>query len=295
MSGNVVRVWCVRACVTLLEGARWRWMDVEDVAETSSGCFVGGVGQGAGLCDVRSGGRWICRLHGGVPRSVRSAVWAGRHAESGADVRVRNIMQVYAVPYISQQWRAWRMNRSELVRAVAERAGSDEAAARRHVDAVVETVMERVSAGERVIVTGFGTFDRLSRPARNARNPRTGLPIEVPAAEVPRFRSGQTFRNRVAESGPSVLQEQVVEATAAEPAVAAAAAPDTAVSVVVDPPSSKAAKNGQKPGKKSKKGADAKKVSKKGKAAAKAPKASKAEAPSKKRPRKSKSRAKASK
>ncbi|MFI0371863.1 HU family DNA-binding protein [Actinomadura sp. 1N219] len=193
---------------------------------------------------------------------------------------------------------AWRMNRSELVRAVAERAGSDEAAARRHVDAVVETVMERVSAGERVIVTGFGTFDRLSRPARSARNPRTGLPIEVPAAEVPRFRSGQTFRNRVAESGPAVVQEQAVEATAAEPAVAAAAAPDTAVSVVVDPPSAKKAKNEQKPGKKAKKAADAKKVSKKGKAAAKAPKApkaSKAEASSKKRPRKSKSRAKASK
>ncbi|TMQ90279.1 HU family DNA-binding protein [Actinomadura soli] len=188
------------------------------------------------------------------------------------------------------------MNRSELVRAVAERAGSDEAAARRHVDAVVETVMERVSAGERVIVTGFGTFDRLSRPARSARNPRTGLPIEVPAAEVPRFRSGQTFRNRVAESGPAAVQEAAGAAPAAEePAVAAAAVPDTAVSVVVDSASPKKAKNEQKPGKsgkKAKKGAVAKKVSKKGKAA----KPPKAEASSsKKRPRKSKPRTKASK
>ncbi|TDB78646.1 HU family DNA-binding protein [Actinomadura sp. KC216] len=187
------------------------------------------------------------------------------------------------------------MNRSELVRAVAERAGSDEAAARRHVDAVIETVMERVSAGERVTVTGFGTFDRLSRPARSARNPRTGLPIEVPAAEVPRFRSGQTFRNRVAGSGATAVQESAVAAQVVEEsAVAAAAAPDTAVRVLVDSPSRKKAKNEQKPekpGKKAKKGAAAKKASKKGKAA----KAPKAEAVSKKRPRKSKPRTKASK
>ncbi|WUI04212.1 HU family DNA-binding protein [Spirillospora sp. NBC_00431] len=179
------------------------------------------------------------------------------------------------------------MNRSELVRAVAERAGSDEAAARRHVDAVVETVMERVSAGERVIVTGFGTFDRLSRAARSARNPRTGRPIEVPAAEVPRFRSGQTFRNRVAGTAP---------APAEEPAVAAAATvPDTAVSVVVDSPSPKKAKNGGKSEKKAKKGAEAKKPAKKPSKKAKATKATKADASSKKRPRKSRPRTKSGK
>ncbi|WP_433478699.1 HU family DNA-binding protein [Spirillospora sp. CA-142024] len=126
------------------------------------------------------------------------------------------------------------MNRSELVRAVAERVGSDEAAARRHVDAVFDAVMERVSAGERVIVTGFGTFDRLSRPARSARNPRTGLPVEVPAAQVPRFRSGQTFRTRVAASGPGDL------------AVAAAAEPEPVVTVAVEPSRPKKPKNNAK-------------------------------------------------
>ncbi|MCP9955221.1 HU family DNA-binding protein [Actinomadura madurae] len=147
------------------------------------------------------------------------------------------------------------MNRTELVRAVAERAGSDEAAARRHVDAVFDTVMDRVSAGERVIVTGFGTFDRLSRPARSARNPRTGLPVEVPAAQVPRFRSGQTFRTRVAASAP-----------AAE--VQAAAEPAPVVSVAVEPSRPKKAKNG---GKKAKKGPDAKKKNAKQAKAASAP------------------------
>jgi DNA-binding protein HU-beta len=104
------------------------------------------------------------------------------------------------------------MNRSELIETVAARAGSDQAAARRHVDAVFDAIMESVASGERVLVTGFGTFDRFARPARTARNPRTGLPIEVAAAEVPRFRVGQTFKNRVAGSATAVA-----EPTEAEP------------------------------------------------------------------------------
>lgn len=143
------------------------------------------------------------------------------------------------------------MNRSELVKMVAERAGSDEAAARRHVDAVFDTVMERVSAGERVTVTGFGTFDSFARPARSARNPRTGLPVEVPAAQVPRFRSGQTFRTRVAGDAPAAVP-------AAEPEAA------VAVAAPVQAPAPKPSKNGKKPkknaeAKEAKKGAGAKK------------------------------------
>lgn len=144
------------------------------------------------------------------------------------------------------------MNRSELVRSVAERAESDESAARRYVDAVFDTVMERVSAGERVIVTGFGTFDSFARPARSARNPRTGQPVEVPAAQVPRFRSGQTFRNRVAGSVPAV-----------EPA----AEPEAAATVPVEAAAPKKAENG----KKAKKNAEPKKPSGKAKAVAPAP------------------------
>ncbi|MWA01766.1 DNA-binding protein [Actinomadura sp. LD22] len=127
---------------------------------------------------------------------------------------------------------AGRMNRSELVKAVADRAGGDEAVARRHVDALFEAVMEAVSAGERVVVTGFGAFDRSARPARSARNPRTGAPVEVPAALVPTFRFGQTFRNRVArstapaEAAPPGDSAPPVEAAPAEAAPAVDDAPD---------------------------------------------------------------------
>lgn len=109
------------------------------------------------------------------------------------------------------------MNKSELIEAVAARAGSDPAAARRHVDAIFETIMENVAAGERVLVTGFGTFDSLDRPARQARNPRTGLPVEVAAAQVPRFRIGQTFKNRVANGSVAEAAEVAEAEVVAEP------------------------------------------------------------------------------
>ncbi|GAA0247826.1 hypothetical protein GCM10009527_050470 [Actinomadura nitritigenes] len=156
------------------------------------------------------------------------------------------------------------MNRSELVKAVAERAGGEEAVARRHVDALFEAVMEAVSAGERVVVTGFGAFDRSSRPARSARNPRTGAPVEVPAALVPTFRFGQTFRNRVAQStapadaAPAPAEAAVVEAVPADGAparpkkpkkgkkAAAKKTPDTAQETAQDKARNKAPKKGKK-------------------------------------------------
>ncbi|MEV4675203.1 HU family DNA-binding protein [Actinomadura sp. NPDC049382] len=161
------------------------------------------------------------------------------------------------------------MNRSELVKMVAERAGSDEAAARRHVDAVFDTVMERVSAGERVTVTGFGTFDSFARPARSARNPRTGLPVEVPAAQVPRFRSGQTFRTRVAGDAPAAVPAAETEAA-------------VAVAAPVEAPAPKPSKNGKKP----KKNAEAKAEGKEAKKDAGAKKRPAEAAPKKAAPKK---------
>jgi DNA-binding protein HU-beta len=160
------------------------------------------------------------------------------------------------------------LNRTELIEAVAARAGSDPAAARRHVDAVFETIMDRVADGERVLVTGFGTFDRLSRPARTARNPRTGLPVQVAATEAPRFRVGQTFKDRVAGSAPAA-EAVAGPAPAAEPEAELRLAP---VPTVVD---GKVGTEPPRKGKKAKKdvgpAAEAPKKAKKkpGKAAAK--------------------------
>ncbi|WP_278235625.1 HU family DNA-binding protein [Isoptericola sp. AK164] len=95
------------------------------------------------------------------------------------------------------------MNKSELAAAVAERTESTPTEARRQVDAVLDSIVESVSAGERVSLLGFGTFTGAERPARTARNPRTGDTIDVPAAVVPRFRAGSGFKARVSGSEPA--------------------------------------------------------------------------------------------
>jgi DNA-binding protein HU-beta len=123
------------------------------------------------------------------------------------------------------------VNKSELVAAVAAHVGSDQAQARRHVDAVFETIMNSVVDGERVVVTGFGTFDRVTRPARTVRNPRTGQPIQVPSSLAPRFSVGRTFKEHVSGAEPASVAAAAtatakVSATVPEATVPEAPAPD---------------------------------------------------------------------
>ncbi|TNY34931.1 HU family DNA-binding protein [Thermomonospora catenispora] len=89
------------------------------------------------------------------------------------------------------------MNKRELVDAISERLGSKKAAAEA-VDAILETIQNTVAKGDKVAITGFGSFEKAQRPARTARNPATGKTIEVPATWVPKFRAGADFKNLVA-------------------------------------------------------------------------------------------------
>ncbi|MGW4379668.1 HU family DNA-binding protein [Kitasatospora sp. NPDC004531] len=101
------------------------------------------------------------------------------------------------------------MNKAQLVEAVAEQLGGRKAAAEA-VDAVLDTMVRAVVAGDRVSVTGFGTFEKVERSARFARNPQTGERVKVKKTAVPRFRPGQGFKDLVSGSkklpkdGPSV-------------------------------------------------------------------------------------------
>lgn len=101
------------------------------------------------------------------------------------------------------------MNKAQLVEAVAEQLGGRRAAAEA-VDAVLDTIVRAVTAGDRVSVTGFGTFEKVDRSARFARNPQTGERVKVKKTAVPRFRPGQGFKDLVSGSkklpktGPSV-------------------------------------------------------------------------------------------
>jgi DNA-binding protein HU-beta len=89
------------------------------------------------------------------------------------------------------------MNKRELVDAVAERVGSKKVATEA-VDAILETIQGTVAKGEKVAITGFGSFEKADRPAREARNPATGATIKVPATSVPKFKAGADFKGQVA-------------------------------------------------------------------------------------------------
>lgn len=86
------------------------------------------------------------------------------------------------------------MNKAQLVDAIADKMGGRQQAADA-VDAVLDAIVRAVVSGERVSVTGFGSFEKVDRPARYARNPQTGERVRVKKTSVPRFRAGQGFKD----------------------------------------------------------------------------------------------------
>ncbi|MEU9033943.1 HU family DNA-binding protein [Streptomyces sp. NPDC048352] len=88
------------------------------------------------------------------------------------------------------------MNKAQLVEAIADKLGGRQQAADA-VDAVLDAMVRAVVAGDRVSVTGFGSFEKVDRPARYARNPQTGERVRVKKTSVPRFRAGQGFKDLV--------------------------------------------------------------------------------------------------
>lgn len=84
-----------------------------------------------------------------------------------------------------------------MVEAVAKRAGVTKAEAARILDAVVSSISDALSSGEKVTLTGFGTFEVRQRAARMGRNPQTGETIQIAAQRTPAFRAGKTLKDAV--------------------------------------------------------------------------------------------------
>jgi len=91
------------------------------------------------------------------------------------------------------------VNKAQLVEAIADKLGGRQNAADA-VDAVLDAIVRAVVGGDRVSVTGFGSFEKVERPARYARNPQTGERVRVKKTSVPRFRAGQGFKDLVSGS-----------------------------------------------------------------------------------------------
>jgi DNA-binding protein HU-beta len=90
------------------------------------------------------------------------------------------------------------VNKAQLIESLADRLGGRRAAAEA-VEAVLESIQRAVAKGEKVALTGFGSFERIERAARTARNPATGATVKVKKTSVPKFRAGTGFKTVVAD------------------------------------------------------------------------------------------------
>ena len=91
------------------------------------------------------------------------------------------------------------MTKAEMIVAVAEKAGMTKKDAEKAVSAVLETVTETLKKGDKISLTGFGSFEVKNRAARTGRNPRTKEVVEIPASKVPVFKAGKALKDAVAE------------------------------------------------------------------------------------------------
>ena len=89
------------------------------------------------------------------------------------------------------------VNKSELINALAEKTQLSKKDAEKTLNAFVGTVSNALAKGEKVQLIGFGTFDVKKRPARTARNPRTGAEIKIAASTAPSFKAGKALKDKV--------------------------------------------------------------------------------------------------
>ena len=89
------------------------------------------------------------------------------------------------------------MNKAELVEEVSEEAGLSKRGTQKAIDAIIETVTDTLSKGEKVTLAGFGTFGVRQRKARRGVNPQTGATLQIPAKKVPKFLAGKGLREKV--------------------------------------------------------------------------------------------------
>jgi nucleoid DNA-binding protein len=89
------------------------------------------------------------------------------------------------------------LNKTELIEAIVKETELSKAAATRALNAVLDTIVKTVAKKQDVQLIGFGSFKAAKRVARTGKNPRTGEPVKIAAATVPRFAAGAAFKAAV--------------------------------------------------------------------------------------------------
>ena len=123
------------------------------------------------------------------------------------------------------------MNKAELIDALSAHFEGSKKEATKAVEAVIDTIVRTVVAGEKVAIAGFGNFDKVIRKARTARNPATGATVKVKATAVPKFKPAMQFKEevsgkrKVAAAAKPAAKKPAAKKPAAKKAPAKKAAP----------------------------------------------------------------------
>ena len=89
------------------------------------------------------------------------------------------------------------MNKGELIAALAAKTEKTKKESEAALNGILEVIAESMAKGEKAQLIGFGTFEAKSRPARVARNPRTGDSVKIAACKAPAFKAGKALKDAV--------------------------------------------------------------------------------------------------
>ena len=91
------------------------------------------------------------------------------------------------------------MNKTELIAIAAENSGMTKKDTERVLNAAIDAITAALVKGEKVQISGFGTFETKDREARIGRNPHTKQAIEIPATRVPTFKASKALKDSIAK------------------------------------------------------------------------------------------------
>jgi DNA-binding protein HU-beta len=89
------------------------------------------------------------------------------------------------------------MTKAELIASIGKEAKISKVSAKKALNAFTNTVMKALKKGDKLALTGFGTFSVTKRRARTGRNPQTGKEIRIAATKVAKFKAGKILRHRL--------------------------------------------------------------------------------------------------
>lgn len=89
------------------------------------------------------------------------------------------------------------MNKTELITAMAEKAEISKKDAEKALTTFTNVIADTLVDGDKVAITGFGTFEVVERAERQGRNPATGEAITIAASKSPKFKTGKALKEAV--------------------------------------------------------------------------------------------------